>query len=453
MFLFESGLAGAARKMRIGLSERPARIADARSPRKRSGVVGKPFQQEAAGADDSIPWMASSDSAARIAALADECVKCGLCLPHCPTYALDATETESPRGRIALAAAATSGAVEPGHDLRLHLDHCLACLACERVCPVPVHYGPLIVETRAALGPARPRPRLLLNILSRPRLLRTFAGLARVTGARGWLPALARALPRDSALRAAARVLAIAPPVGRAVCGDAPATGLRTRVALFGGCVQGVYERDAQAAAVRLLQAAGFEVAMLENLCCGALAAHTGDAAGAGKFMARVREAFQRNGAQVLLTATSGCLGTLRAALPKTRVDDVLGFLAAHADTLQFNALDARVALHLPCTQVNVARNGDAVRKLLARVPGLQIAVLPTQAQCCGAAGSHMLEFPQRAAAYREKVLGLLPQSAPDVLLTSNVGCRLHFAVGLKENGSALGVEHPLTLLARQLIV
>ncbi|HET6905954.1 MAG TPA: (Fe-S)-binding protein [Rhodanobacteraceae bacterium] len=395
--------------------------------------------------------MASPDPAVRIAALADECVKCGLCLPHCPTYALDATETESPRGRIALAAAGTSGAVEPGHDLRLHLDHCLACLACERVCPVPVHYGPLIVETRAALAPAYGRPRLLLSILSRPRLLRIFAALARVTGARAWLPTLARALPKDSASRAAARVLAVAPPVSRIVRGGAPAAGSRTRVALFGGCVQGVYERDAQIAAVRLLQAAGFDVVMIENLCCGALAAHTGDAARAAKLMARVHEVFERSGAQVLLTTTSGCLGTLRAALPNTRVDDVLGFLAAHADALRFNALETRVALHLPCTQVNVARNVDAVRKLLARVPGLQVAALPTQAQCCGAAGSHMLEFPTRAAAYREKVLGLLPQPAPDMLLTSNIGCRLHFAVGLQERETALPVEHPLTLLAGQL--
>ncbi|MGN6314559.1 MAG: (Fe-S)-binding protein [Rhodanobacteraceae bacterium] len=395
--------------------------------------------------------MDSPDPAARIAALADECVKCGLCLPHCPTYALDATETESPRGRIALAAAGTSGAVEPGPDLRLHLDHCLACLACERVCPVPVHYGPLIVETRAALAPAHGRPRFLLNVLSRPRLLRAFAALAQMTGARGWLPALARALPKDSALRAAARVLAVAPPVRRIVRGGAPAAESRPRVALFGGCVQGVYERDAHAAAVRLLQAAGYDVVMLENLCCGALAAHTGDATRADKLMARVHEAFERSGTQALLTATSGCLGTLRAALPNTRVDDVFGFLAAHADALQFNSLDLRVALHLPCTQVNVARNGDAVRKLLARVPGLQIAVLPTQAQCCGAAGSHMLEFPRRAAAYREKVLGLLPQPVPDVLLTSNIGCRLHFAAGLQERGTALPIEHPLTLLARVL--
>lgn len=395
--------------------------------------------------------MVSPDSAARIAALADECVKCGLCLPHCPTYALDATETESPRGRIALAAAGTSGMVEPGHDLRLHLDHCLGCLACERVCPVPVHYGPLLVETRAALKPAKRRPRWLLNILSRPRLLRALARLTRITGARHWLPPLTRMLPQDSSFRAAVRVLAVAPSVTRAITKRTISGESRPRVALFGGCVQGVYEGDTHAAALRLLDAAGFEVVMIENLCCGALAAHTGDASRAEKLMARAHKAFEHSGAQVLLTATSGCLGTLRAAVPNTRVDDVLGFLASHAEGLQFDAMDAGVALHLPCTQVNVARNVDAVRKLLARVPGLRISVLPTQAQCCGAAGSHLLEFPQRAAAYREKVLGLLPQPAPDILLTSNIGCRLHLAVGLQERDSALKVEHPLTLLARQL--
>ena len=397
--------------------------------------------------------MGSTDSAARIAVLADECVKCGLCLPHCPTYALDATETESPRGRIALAAAGSSGAVPAGFELRLHLDHCLGCMACERVCPVPVHYGRLLVETRAVIPPAKARPRALLGLLSRPRLLRAMIGLARSTFAGLWAPPLARLLlPSDSALRAATGLL---PVLSRRGGGSSstktrvPAT--RGTVALFGGCVQGIFEREAQDAARELLQASGFDVVRVDDLCCGALAAHTGDASRARQLAGRVRTAFERGGAETLVTTTPGCLGTLRAALPDMRVEEALGFIESHAGELEFAHSRARVALHLPCTQVNVARNGDAVRNLLGRIPGLQVEVLPTQAQCCGAAGSHMLEFLMRAAAYRQKVLATLPRPAPDILLTSNIGCRLHLAAGLRERDGAPAVEHPLTLLARQL--
>ena len=399
----------------------------------------------------SIPAMTSPDPATRIAGLADECVKCGLCLPHCPTYALGATETESPRGRIALAAAAASGAMPAGLDLCLALDHCLGCLACERVCPVPVHYGELLTTTRAVLPAAHRRPRLLLALLSRPRWLRIAVRLARATGARRWLPGMTRALlPANSAFRAAAALLAAAP--GSGPKPEPVRSGVsRGRVALFGGCVQGVFEREAQDAAENLLSAAGFSVVRIEGTCCGALAAHTGEASRARQLATGVRTAFERSKAERLVSATPGCLGTLRAALPGVRVDDALALLDAHSETLRFRPLESQVALHLPCTQVNVARTGDALQRLLARVPQLQVRVLPIQAQCCGAAGSHMLEFPQRAAAYREKLLATLPAPPPDLLLTSNIGCRLHLVAGLRENGVSLAVQHPLTLLARQL--
>jgi glycolate oxidase iron-sulfur subunit len=52
-------------------------------------------------------------SAGRIVELADQCVQCGLCLPVCPTYRIDRNEAESPRGRIAIAAALARGEVEP----------------------------------------------------------------------------------------------------------------------------------------------------------------------------------------------------------------------------------------------------------------------------------------------------------------------------------------------------
>ena len=48
---------------------------------------------------------------------ADQCVKCGLCHPGCPTYVLSLNENESPRGRIALMQALASGQLEPSRPL------------------------------------------------------------------------------------------------------------------------------------------------------------------------------------------------------------------------------------------------------------------------------------------------------------------------------------------------
>ncbi len=76
--------------------------------------------------------------------LADQCVKCGLCLPQCPTYTLSLNENESPRGRISLIQALASGQLQTNDSLLEHLDHCLQCRRCERICPSQVKYGEIL---------------------------------------------------------------------------------------------------------------------------------------------------------------------------------------------------------------------------------------------------------------------------------------------------------------------
>ena len=165
--------------------------------------------------------------------------------------------------------------------------------------------------------------------------------------------------------------------------------------------------------------------------------------------MQRVRKAWRRSGASGLLSVTPGCLGQLRTALPGVPVNDPYLLLAERAARLSFRPLPWRVALHLPCTQINVARSGDNLLALLQRVPGLEVMPLP--GGCCGAAGSHLLEFPARAAQLRAATLTAIDALAPQAVLSSNVGCRLHLASGLAERGNAVPTLHPLMLLAQQL--
>ncbi len=399
--------------------------------------------------DDPLP-NARATTAGRIAALADQCVMCGLCLPHCPTYALDASEAESPRGRIRLARALADGSAQPGDALRAHLDHCLGCLECERVCPSGVRYGELLVDTRTLIGPAPRRPARLLALLQRPRLAAPLLALARATRARRWLPAMLRVLAprRSTAWRAALERLGPGPKRGPASRQGFPVAARRGSVALFPGCIASTEDADALDAADVLLRAAGFAVTHLPALCCGAIDLHDGLAAGADAAARRVRTACAALSADtVVLTVTPGCLGTLRRDLPDTTVEDALGFLARHGQALRFRACRERVALHQPCTRRNVARDAEQVRDLLRRVPQLDILELPAAPGCCGAAGSHALAFPERAGRLRAMVLRQIADLAAHRLLSSNIGCRLHLAAG----PGAPPAEHPLTLLARQL--
>jgi glycolate oxidase iron-sulfur subunit len=358
-------------------------------------------------------------------ALADCCVQCGLCLPACPTYQLEALESESPRGRIALARAWALGTITPTAAGDAHLDQCLGCRSCEAVCPAGVEYGALLVQARGQQR-ARRRPglrqRLLEWLAARPRMLAAAFELYRRL--HPLLPRAWRPLPR--------------PPAPRP-----EAASTHGRVALFRGCVAGPYEAGLRDATVRLCAAAGIELAQPgPQDCCGALHAHAGDTAAANALAARNRAAFV--GAETVLTLASGCHEAVAAALPGTTATrDALEFLAAHAGNLRFRACSERVALHAPCTQRNVVRSVDATRTLLARVPGLEVVALDAGFGCCGAAGTQMATDPARAVQFRQPLLDQLHASGATRLLSANIGCRLHFA-----NASALPVQHPIEFLA-----
>lgn len=399
--------------------------------------------------NDSMIAMPLEKSRHCIAVLADQCVQCGLCLPVCPTYGLDGNEAESPRGRIALAAALARGQVSASPTLREPIDHCLGCLSCQRVCPAGVQYENLLIETRGLLGPAPSRPDLLLEVIKRPRLNGWLQRLGRWTGAPRWIPRMLKgkaAAPWRVALSLSPRPSESsgATPISR----TAPDLGV---VALFPGCAASIQDAEAERAAESLLGAAGYRVTRLPAFCCGALDLHDGATAKADKAAEKVRRAWNDAKADYLVTITPGCLSTLRRALPHVRIDDAYALLAEHRERLRFRPLKRRMALHIPCTQANVARSDAALVQLLTCIPGLELERLPTPPYCCGAAGSHVLQFPDRAERLRDEMLTHIAALDAQLVLSSNIGCRLHLAAGLAEHASTLPTMHPLTLLAEQL--
>lgn len=401
----------------------------------------------------------------------DLCVQCGLCLPQCPTYGLFRSEAESPRGRIALIQGSVNGAIGPDAALFAHLDHCLGCEACEAVCPSRVPFGAIMDTARAALEPARhrrPGARLLRRALldglvPRPAALRFTARLLRAYQRSG----LQRALRRSGLLGTlriaqAEALLPTLAPVRRWPEFTAARGPRRGSVALVTGCVASVADRPTLEAAVRVLSRLGFDVHIpAAQTCCGALHQHEGRP-GRAKHLAQANvTAFGGSGAPVLVLASGCCaqllrygdlLGTAQAAGFAARVRDIGQFLVESdwPANVQAAPLRARVAVHEPCTLRNAVRQPDKPYRLLERVPGLELASA-TGAQCCGAGGAHLLHHADDAARLREPTLRAVRALRPHFLVTSNFGCAVHLAAGLREDPQAPQVMHPVTLLERQL--
>lgn len=399
---------------------------------------------------------------------ADLCVKCGLCLPHCPTYQISQDEGDSPRGRIALMQGLVTGLIGSSTRLETHLDGCLACRACEAVCPAEVPYGRLIDAGRAEL--ARQQP-------SRSRLTRwmgtvlTHAVLRRGLGWVLWLYQISglqhlirtgRVLGRGRL----SRLESLLPPLTRPAGWQPlyPAIGdCHGRVALFIGCVSDLAERQALLDSITLLNRLGYEVQVPSSqTCCGALHQHNGMPTRAQSLAARNLSAFDQE-AMAIVGTSSGCSATLReydqllpAASTKdftARVQDISRFLveARGWERLRFRPLAQTVAVHEPCTLRNVLKTSTAVYALLSKIPELRVQALADNARCCGAAGSYFLTEPDTADQLAAKKLMAIAQSKPDWLVSSNVGCALHIGAALRRSGHPLRVLHPVSLLVRQL--
>ena len=93
------------------------------------------------------------------------CIRCGRCLPVCPTYQQTQLEMFSPRGRLSLLRAVEDGKLDLTAGVEEHLYHCLDCRACNTVCPPGVHIGELIVHGRVAIEEKHPRPWLMKFML------------------------------------------------------------------------------------------------------------------------------------------------------------------------------------------------------------------------------------------------------------------------------------------------
>jgi glycolate oxidase iron-sulfur subunit len=408
----------------------------------------------------------------------DQCVRCGLCLPTCPTYVETLVETSSPRGRIALIKAVDEGRLDLTSPGFMHqMSECLDCRACEAVCPSGVAYGRLLEPARTQIERATAHRRPPLAAIVRAFSLRTlFSNLAAMRFVASLLrfyqrSGLRRAVRSSGILRAlhVAELEAMAPTMSaeffvprgqRFAASRQPA---KATAFVHAGCVMQVAFAEVDAATVRVLQRAGCDVVTpAAQGCCGAIAVHAGDMDLGRTLAKRNIVAFEDSGADVYVVNAAGCGSALkeyghlfaeesawaaRAAAFSERVRDVTEFLDEIGLAPGLGRLERTVTYQEPCHLAHAQRITAAPRRLLRSIPGLELREMDESSLCCGSAGIYNLTQPEMAQRLGRRKIERIVEVHPQVVATANPGCALQVANGLRAAGHTIRVRHVVELL------
>lgn len=385
------------------------------------------------------PAMASSEAVIR------KCVHCGFCTATCPTYVLLGDELDSPRGRIYLMKEMLENDRDPTPEVVKHIDRCLSCLSCMTTCPSGVNYMHLVDHARAYIAERYTRPwpdrffrALLASLLPYPNRFRLALRLAKLARP------LSAAIPSWSALKPLQAMLAIAPsrtprPVPAI---DAPVAGARGRVALMGGCAEPVLRPEFRAAAIRMLNRAGYDVAFAPGEgCCGALVHHMGREDGALAAARRNVDAWTRligERLDAIITTTSGCGTTIKDYGFMLRNDPSYAQKAATVSALAKDISEfldqsglpparergVKVAYHPACSLQHGQKVTEAPKRLLVAA-GYQVQVPADAHLCCGSAGTYNILQPDIANQLGDRKVATLNRLSADVIATGNIGCAM----------------------------
>jgi len=396
------------------------------------------------------PEFAATADGQTAEAILRNCVHCGFCTATCPTYQLLGDELDGPRGRIYQIKQVLEGAPAT-RSIQLHLDRCLTCRNCETTCPSGVEYGKLVDIGRAVVDAKVPRPtgeklaRWALREGLTSRLFAPAIGLGQA------LRPLVPATLRDKL-----------PPRQRA--GQRPQRTHARKVLLLAGCVQPALMPNIGAATARVLDAVGVQPLLAEGAgCCGAIRQHLSDHAGALADMKRNIDAWwplvDGGTVEAIVMDASGCGAMVKDYAHHLRHDpdyatraqrisalckDISEYLPQFTTTLKA-LLKTRPADHLayhpPCTLQHAQQVRGAAETLL-RDLGFEVKLPLESHLCCGSAGTYSVLQPELSGELRNRKLQRLAETAPQRIVSSNIGCIQHLQVG-----TTILVQHWIELL------
>lgn len=392
----------------------------------------------------------------------EQCIKCTVCTAYCPVVPVN------------LAYPGPKQAGPDGERLRLKagslydeaLKYCLNCKRCEVACPSNVRIGDIIQLARIRYGKSRPklRDRMLANTDFVGRMATTFAPI--VNGVLGLSPVKA---VMDGVLKIDHR-RTFPSYAGQTFewwfrrHAEARQEQFANHVSFFHGCYINYNYPDLGKDVVRVMNALGYGVHLLENeKCCGVALIANGLSDQARRQARSNIESIRRSvneAGRPVIAASSTCTFTMRDEYPhvlgvangdvRDQIDLVTRFIFKLVDSgrvqLRFrDDVSFRIAYHTPCHMERLGWGFYSI-SLLRMIPTLQLTVLPSQ--CCGIAGTYGFkkENYETSQGIGASLFEAIERAGVEYVATDCETCKWQI-----EMSTSRKVLHPISILARAL--
>ena len=396
-----------------------------------------------------------------------ECVKCGVCQAHCPTYLVTRREGAVARGKIALAAALLDGEIGLEEQLQQDISMCLMCGSCVNACPNKVPTHEIVGAIRRQITDNQGLSLLgkgVSTLLGSRVLMKTLTKSGAVLS-----PLLFAKIPETSGLRlrfsgSVMKGRTIPKIAFRNLFDRVPefTQGRHDKgvVGFFAGCSITYAYPEIGEAMIRVLQRMGFSVFLPRGQqCCGIPAGSSGNG--------RLVEELARTNVEVytkrevpIVTACASCNGGIGSYRNMKgdfenfadRVIDFSVFLQKEGLFAELAGMEkwperVRVTYHDPCHLKTQGITREP-RELLKALPNVDFVEMENASSCCGLGGSFSVSHYACSKAIGARKMPGLMESGAHLVATACPGCIMQLQDSINHAGLPVKAVHILDLLA-----
>jgi L-lactate dehydrogenase complex protein LldE len=222
------------------------------------------------------------------------------------------------------------------------------------------------------------------------------------------------------------------------------------RIGLLITCLADSFAPEVGRSTVGLLEQLGHEVVFpADQTCCGQMHLNSGYPAEALELARRTIELF--DGVDVIVAPSASCAGMLREVDPSLdgRLYELSELLVERLGVLDVGAsFPHTVAYHPTCHSLRGLRVGDAPRRLLEHVRGLQLVELAGSEECCGFGGTFAVKNAETSSAMLADKCAAIRASGAEVCTALDSSCLMQIGGGLSRADQPVRTLHLAEILA-----